>query len=173
MELQIEGHHIAVEPDLQEWITTRLQAMNEPHNDIFHARVTVVKNERHRQGNDEVRIFLTLSGKTLSVSRTGDTLEDALYAAVDVMERELNDFRALRRGVVKGTGPRPRGRIARLFPERGYGFIETDTKREVYFHANAVHGIPFEKLQVDMTVDLDIEAGNAGPQASRVTPAWP
>ena len=52
-------------------------------------------------------------------------------------------------------------------------FIETEAHREVYFHANAVHGIPFEHLQVHMAVDLDIEAGHAGLQATRVTPHWP
>ena len=46
----------------------------------------------------------------------------------------------------------------RLFIDRGYGFIETDGRQEVYFHAHAVHGIPFEKLAVGMVVDLDIEA---------------
>ena len=58
----------------------------------------------------------------------------------------------------------------RLFVDRGYGFIETDARREVYFHAHAVHGIPFEKLAVGMVVDLDIEAGKDGPQAARVIP---
>jgi cold shock CspA family protein len=55
----------------------------------------------------------------------------------------------------------------------GYGFIETEAHREVYFHAHAVHGIPFEQLHVNMVVDLDIEAGHAGLQAIRVTPHWP
>ena len=63
----------------------------------------------------------------------------------------------------KDPGPRVRGRIVRLFADRGYGFIATDTHREVYFHANAVHGTPFEQLQVDTVVDLDIEAWAPGP----------
>ena len=93
-----------------------------------------------------------------------------LYGVMEVIERELHDFRDMRRGVVKEPGPRPRGHIVRLFHDRGYGFIATDSHQEVYFHANSVHEIPFEKLHVDMVVDLDIEAGNQGPQASRVTP---
>jgi cold shock CspA family protein len=135
--------------------------------------VTLGKHPRHLRGSDEVRGFLTLSGKTLSVTRTGETLEEALYAMFDVLERELHDWRSLRRGVSKNPGPRVRGRIVRLFADRGYGFIATDTHREVYFHANAVHGMPFEKLQVDTAVDLDIETGRQGPQATRVTPHWP
>jgi cold shock CspA family protein len=91
----------------------------------------------------------------------------------NVIERELHDFRTVRRGVSKDPGPRPCGRIVRLFPDACYGFIETETHREVYFHAHAVHGIPFVHLQVNMVVDLDIETGHARLQATRVTPHWP
>jgi cold shock CspA family protein/ribosome-associated translation inhibitor RaiA len=173
MELHIDGQHTDVSADLQGWITERVEALNTPQDDIFHARVTLEKHERHGHGSDEARVFLTLSGKTISAVRTGKTLEDALYNVFDVIERELHDFRIIRRGVVKDPGPRLRGRIVRLFPERGYGFIETESQREVYFHANAVHGVPFDKLAVNTVVELDVEAGDKGPQATRVTPSWP
>ena len=91
---------------------------------------------------------------------------------MEVIERALHDFRDMRRGIVKESGPRPRGHIVSLFHDRGYGFIETTSHQAVYFHANAVQGIPFEKLHVDMVVDLDIETGNWGLQASRVQPHW-
>jgi cold shock CspA family protein/ribosome-associated translation inhibitor RaiA len=173
MDLHIDAQNIDLGPDLQSWITARLDALNAPDQDILHARVTVVKHVHHLQGSDEARVVLVLSGKTLSATHTGDTIEDALYAVLDVIERELHDFRTVRRGVVKEPGPRPHGRIVRVFPDEGYGFIETEAHREVYFHANAVHGIPFEQLHVNMVVDLDIEAGHAGLQATRVTPHWP
>jgi cold shock CspA family protein/ribosome-associated translation inhibitor RaiA len=173
MEVHINGQHTAVEPDVQAWITHRLDALNTPHDDMLHARVTLVKHERHQQGADEVRVVVTLPETTLSVTRCGETLADALYEALDVMERELHDVRVRRQRTVKTPRPHHRGRIIRLFPERGYGFIETESHREVYFHAHAVHGIPFAQLEVGMTVDVEIEAGHAGPQASRVTPHYP
>ena len=173
MELHIEAQHTELAPDLKTWITDRLDTLDAPEQDILHARVTVVKHRHHLRGSDEARIVLALAGKTLSATGTGDTIEDALYAVFDVIEGELHNFRAVRRGVVKTPGPRPRGRIVRVFPDEGYGFIETEAQREVYFHANAVHGIPFERLYVNMVVDLDIEAGHAGFQATRVTPHWP
>jgi cold shock CspA family protein/ribosome-associated translation inhibitor RaiA len=173
MELHIDGQHTEVSAELQRWIADRVETLNTPHDDIFHARVTLEKHARHGYGSDEARVFLTLSGKTISAARTGNTLEDAVYSVFDVIDRELRDFRILRRGVVKDPGPRVRGRIVRLFPERGYGFIETEAQREVYFHANAVHGLPFDKLEVNTTVELDVEAGDKGPQATRVIPHWP
>lgn len=170
MEIHIEGQHTTLEPSQQEWVQQRLTELNTPHDDILHARVALVKHERHQQGSDEARLVLTLPGKTLRVTRTADTLEDALYQLFDVAARELSEIRTIRQRTVKTPGPRPRGRIVRLFPDRDYGFIETESHREVYFHANSVHGVPFETLKVGMTVDLDIEAGHAGPQASRVAP---
>lgn len=173
MEVRIEGQHTEVEPNLQAWITQRLEELNARYEDILHARVTLEKNMHHQKGSDAARVFLTLSGQTLSATRTAATLDDALYEALDVISRELHDFRTVRQHAAKTPGPRPRGRIVRLFPERGYGFIETESHRDVYFHANSVHGVPFEQLAVGMTVDLDIEAGHAGPQASRVMPHYP
>lgn len=170
MELHIDEQHVNVGPEMRARITQRLEALNTPHEDIVHARVTLLKQTHHRQGSDEARVFLTLPGKTLSATRTGDTLDDAVYQVMDVITRELHDFRSMRQRTVKTPGPRPRGRIVRLFPDRSYGFIETESHRDVYFHAHAVHGIPFEQLTVGMSVDLDIEAGQAGPQATRVTP---
>jgi cold shock CspA family protein/ribosome-associated translation inhibitor RaiA len=173
MELQVEAQHTEIDPTLRDWIRVRCETLNTPYEDVFHTRVALLKHPHHLRGSDEVRVVLTLSGKILTATRTGDTLEDALYAVFDVVERELHDFRSLRRGVSKDPGPRVRGRIVRLFADRGYGFIATNTHHEVYFHANAVHGMPFDKLQVGTMVDLEIEPGHQGPQATRVTPHWP
>jgi ribosomal subunit interface protein len=170
MQIYIEGQHADIQPALHDWITERFEELNTPHDDILHARMVLAKATHHIQGADEARVILALAGKTLSASKTAETLDDAVNAVLDAIGREVQDYRTQRRGVVKEPGPRPRGRIVRLFVDRGYGFIETDTRREVYFHAHAVHGIPFEKLAVGMVVDLDIETGNKGPQAARVIP---
>jgi cold shock CspA family protein len=132
-------------------------------------RVTLEKNQHHAQGNDAARVVCTLPGYTLHIAKTGPTLDDAAITVLNAMESELQRARTRRSEVVKTPNPRPRGRIVRLFTDRGYGFIETEARREVYFHAHAVQGIAFANLAVGMVVDLDIEAGHQGPQASRVT----
>jgi ribosomal subunit interface protein len=168
MQIYIEGQHTDIQPALRDWITERFEELNTPHDDILHARIVLAKATHHIQGADEARVILSLAGKTLNASKTAETLDDAVNAVLDAIVREVQDYRTQRRGVVKEPGPRPRGRIVRLFVDRGYGFIETDARREVYFHAHAVHGIPFEKLEVGMVVALDIESGNKGPQAASV-----
>jgi cold shock CspA family protein len=65
---------------------------------------------------------------------------------------------------------RPSGTIARIFRDRGYGFIVTDGGEEVYFHRNALHELDFTSLQAGLPVELEIVRGKRGPQASRVFP---
>jgi ribosomal subunit interface protein len=173
MQVYIEGQHTDIQPDLRERIVQRLEELNAQHEDIVHARVALDKDTHHQQGVDEVRVILVLSGKMLTAKKTAPSLYDAANAALETIERELKEFRDQRRRVIKEPGPRIRGRIVRIFRDRGYGFIETETYQEVYFHANSVHGIPFEQLEVGMAMDLGIEAGEKGLQASRVTPRLP
>jgi ribosomal subunit interface protein len=173
MQVYIEGHHTDIQPELRERITQRLEELNARHEDIVHARVALDKDTHHQQGADEVRVILALPGKMLTAKKTAASLYDAANAALETVERELKEFRDQRRGVIKEPGPRIRGRIIRLFRDRGYGFIETETHQEVYFHANSVHGIPFEDLEVGTAMELEIEAGQKGPQASRMTPYLP
>jgi ribosomal subunit interface protein len=169
MQVYIEGQHTDIQPELRERITQRLEELNVSHEDILHARVALDKDTHHQQGADEVRVIVTLSGKTLTAKKTAPSLYDAANAALETIERELKEFRHQRRVVLKEPGPRIKGRIVRIFRTRGYGFAETETYQEIYFHANSVHGIRFEELKVGMPMDLEIEAGHKGLQASRMT----
>jgi len=173
MQIYIEGQHTAIQPEMRQKITQRLEELNAQHEDIIHARVALDKDTHHQQGVDEVRVILALPGKMLTAKKIATNLYEAANAALETIERELKEFRSQRRSVVKEPGPRIRGRIVRLFRDRGYGFIDTEVYQEVYFHAHAVHGISFENLEVGMAMDLEIEAGDKGPQASRVTPHLP
>ncbi|MCX5894023.1 MAG: cold shock domain-containing protein [Deltaproteobacteria bacterium] len=60
--------------------------------------------------------------------------------------------------------------MLRLFPDREYGFIETDDGLEVYFHANAVKKGSFAKLNPGTKVKFGQEEGEEGPQAIWVQP---
>ena len=118
MQIYIEGQHTDVQPALHDWITERFEELNTPHDDILHARMVLNKATHHIQGADEARVILALAGKTLSASKTAETLDDAVFAVLEAIGREVQDYRSQRRGVVKEPGPRPRGRIVRLFVDR-------------------------------------------------------
>jgi cold shock CspA family protein/ribosome-associated translation inhibitor RaiA len=173
MDLQIEALHTEVEPELREWISERMDELNRPADDILHARVSLLKQQRHQKGSDEVRVFLALSGKTLQVTQPGDTIQDALYEALSVLTQELREFRKQRREFDRTsgltTGKTTIGRIVSLFDDRDYGFIETDGNEEVYFHADVLQGLSFDQLDIGMTVSVLVEMGRVGPRAMRVS----
>ena len=94
----------------------------------------------------------------------------AIRDAFDEARRQLEDYARRQRGQVKAHEPASHARVARLFPEAGYGFLETPDGREVYFHRNSVLGANFEDLEVGTEVRFVEELGDKGPQASTVTP---
>ena len=69
---------------------------------------------------------------------------------------------------MKSHDPQPYAVVCRVFPEEGYGFIETPEGKEVYFHGNSVLGDDFKHLEVGTEVTFVEEAGERGPQASSV-----
>ena len=62
-----------------------------------------------------------------------------------------------------------RGRVTKLFSDKGYGFIETAEGDEIYFHRNSVLERGFEHVSLGVEVRFVDEVGEQGPQASSVT----
>ena len=55
--------------------------------------------------------------------------------------------------------------------DKGFGFIETPSGKDLFFHCSAVVGNQFEQLQEGQTVSYDVGSGPKGPCAERVQPA--
>lgn len=92
----------------------------------------------------------------------------AIRDAFKATRRQLQDYARKQSGAVKHHEPAPHARVSRLFPEEGYGYLETSDGGEVYFHKNSVLHDGFEKLAVGTEVSFVEEAGDKGPQASTV-----
>lgn len=144
---------------------------------IISGRVVVGAPPHHsRQGGlFEVRIQLQLpAGKQVVVSGDRDrnhAHEDVYVAIRDsfaAARRQLQDMARKFKGKVKVHEPAPAGRVIRLVPEEGYGFIETADGREIYFHRNSVLSQGFDRLAVGSRVTFSEELGDQGPQASTV-----
>ena len=138
---------------------------------IMACRVTVgtIQKHRHQGKLFNVRVDLTVPGSEIVVNR--DKAEDVYVAirdAFDAAKRQLEEYARRIRGDVKTHEAEARGRVARLFPEQDYGFIEKDDGTEVYFHRyNCAHPA-FEQLREGDVVHFLEEAGSEGPQANRV-----
>jgi len=120
-----------------------------------------------------VRIDMGVPGNEIVVHRKPppephEDLVQAVGEAFDIARRRLRKFSDLQRGEVKTHVPQPHGRVLRLFPAEGYGFIESDDGREIYFHRNSLVNGDFDELEVGTVVRFAEERGEKGPQASTV-----
>lgn len=153
------------------------------HLEAFYERITacrvvVGKPEKHRRkGNPyQVRIYLSLpGGKEVAVrpSTAGHQWNQdpmvAIRNAFDAARRQLRRRVTRMRGAVKTHDlPQDHGNVVRVFPEKGYGFIETVDGQEIYFHRNSVVDADFAKLKPGDVVSYVVAEGEKGTQASTV-----
>ena len=177
MELHIEGQHTEVADDLRTMIADRLEKLNAHHGDVIHARVALVKSHHHQHGSDEARIVLSMTRrKVLQATKVGKTIEEAIHSSLDALQRELADYRGKRRELDKQrlktarVGSRLSGKVVQLVPEQGYGFVDIGAEEEVHFVRHAVVGEAFDRLSIDMAVEVDVLEGPDGYEATRVVP---
>jgi ribosomal subunit interface protein len=136
-------------------------------------------HHHHHKGNTyQVRIVMHVPGGELAVSRDPGTQPAhadvfvAVRDAFDAAERRLIQHVARQRGEVKTHETPLQGRVARLFPDDGYGFVAATDGREIYFHRNSVIDDGFDALTVGQAVQLAVaeDESDAGPQATTVRP---
>ncbi|MBX3205680.1 MAG: HPF/RaiA family ribosome-associated protein [Labilithrix sp.] len=137
--------------------------------------VVVEEPHRHsRQGRKyKVEIDMHVPGKELVISRNPEASQEDLHATIDMAfddaERVLEDYARQLQPDMKTRVAPPRGVIAKIFHDRGYGFIAVEGEgHEVYFHRNSVIGEKFERVTVGTKVRFAEEEGDKGPQASTV-----
>ena len=61
------------------------------------------------------------------------------------------------------------GTIKRL-TDRGFGFIETESGKDMFFHSSDLEGVSYEELQVGQRVSYTEGRGPKGPRAENVKP---
>ncbi len=59
------------------------------------------------------------------------------------------------------------GTIKRI-TDKGFGFIENGTQRDMFFHSSALEGVSFDELQEGQRVTYDVGEGPKGPRAENV-----
>jgi cold shock protein len=61
------------------------------------------------------------------------------------------------------------GTIKRL-TDKGFGFIDTGSGKDIFFHMSALDGCRFEDLKQGQRVSFDEGQGPKGPRAENVRP---
>jgi len=170
--LQITMRDMERSDALDTAISEHAAKLEQFHSRITRCKVTVEQLSKHHQqgGHFAVKIDLRVPGREIVATR--DHHEDvyvALRDAFDSAKRQLEETAREIRGEVKTHVPSLRGMVARLIPEEGYGFIETNDGRELYFSRDNVVHPPFERLEPGMAVQFIEELAADGPQAKRVS----
>jgi ribosomal subunit interface protein len=142
---------------------------------VVSCRVVVESpHRRHHKGKlYNVRIDIGVPGKEIVVNHAGpkNHAHEDIYVAVrdafNAATRRLEDHARKIRDEVP-----PHGKVVRLFPYEGYGFVEMSDGREIYFHRNSVTNNGFDQIEVGQEVRVAVAEGESaeGPQASTVTP---
>lgn len=171
--LEISSRNVDLSGEMEGLIQEKADKLNNFHDGIISCRIMVeVPHRSQRKGVFyNVRIDLSVPGGDVIVKREpGEDLYVSICNAFDVAERQLKEFADRQRGDIKRREGKPLGRVARIFPDDGYGFLEDAEGQEVYFHENAVIGGKFKDLAVGRLVSFVEREGDEGAQASSVTP---
>lgn len=99
MELKIESRNVEMTPRWRTEIEERLAGLQNGHDDLVHARVTLTKNRHHKKSANvaEAKLVVTLPGRhTLTASKEDKTFEEAIRSAFAAIKAEIKKFREKR-----------------------------------------------------------------------------
>lgn len=171
--LQITFRNIPRSDAVEARIRDKAAKLEKFHPRIMSCHVVVEEADRHRRQGKQftVRLDIRVPGHELAIDR--DHHEDiyvALRDAFDAAARRLEELVRSDRGDVKAHAIPQHGKVVRLVPEQGYGFIETADGRELYFSSDNVVEPSFDRLAVGTTVQFVEDVSGAGRQhATRVS----
>lgn len=174
--LQVTFRNMEHSEKIEEDVRQHAAKLDEFSDRITSCRVVIEAPHRHHHKGNlyHVRLLVSVPRRELVVDREPDAdhaHEDAhvtIRDAFDAMRRQLeDDVRELRNDVKVHPVP-PHGKVVQIFPQEGYGFIETPDGREIYFHRNSVLDAAFGQLELGTEVRFAEEEGDKGPQASTV-----
>ncbi len=176
MELKIEAKNLDIRNSWQEKIEEeRDKLIRHYANLVLHLRVAIEATPGYKEGGYEVRLVATVPNDTVAVKRWGESVRPLLVEAFDVLGAQLKELVKKRQnhksaknlGGMAGDG-RVTGIVRKIFPKEAYGFIVTDDKLDVFFHANALRDVSISDISEGDEVLFVMEEGDKGPQATWV-----
>lgn len=185
--LELSFNNMDASDAAKSMVEARAARLDERFDGITSCHVWVDAEQRSATGSTarnvtyDVRIELRVPGTELAVNskpgniRAHTDLRIAIRDSFDAMERQLAGYAEKLRREVKAHDAPLQGKVVRLFPAQGYGFVATTDGREVYFHRNSVTEDGFASLDAGTPVQLTVIDGESpeGPQATTVRPIRP
>jgi ribosomal subunit interface protein len=174
---QIRFHNMAASAAIEARVRERVARLERFSDGIISCRVTVeAPHKQPHRSTVGITIDIGVRGKEIVVKRelrhheSRDDAYQVIGVAFDAAERQLEEHARMRRRTVKTHDGPICARVALLYPEQNYGFIEAPGRLNVYFHRIVVEDGAFDRLAVGSEVlySLADDEGPMGPQASRV-----
>lgn len=137
-----------------------------------HVVVASPHRSKHQGRIYRVQVRLSVPGADVFVSTEPDLRAEhadvyvAVRDAFNAVQRRLEDHVRRMRGRIKERNVAPHGKVVRIFPNEGCGFISTPDGREIYFHENSVLNGDFADLRIGDEVRFSEEMGEKGPQVT-------
>ena len=175
MELKIEAKNLDIRKSWQEKIEEERNKLTRHYASlVLHLRVTIEATPGYKEGGHEVRVVATVPNDTVVVKRWGESVRPLLVEAFDVLGLQLKEIVKKKQNhktakvQVWAADGRLSGIVRKIFPEEAYGFIVTDDKLDVFFHANALRDVEMNDIAEGDEVLFAMEEGDKGPQATWV-----
>lgn len=178
--IEISFKDIEKSEALEGLIREKIAKLEQFHSHVVSCRV-VVFIPHHRSVEPQpiaISVEVALPGSKMIVAKAEDNRESGrggnavlVSTVFDKVLRQIKDENRIMQGEVKAhASAGTTGRIARLFPEQNYGFVEVVGSPDLYFTRNAVQDGDYDDLAVGDMVQVTIatDEGPMGPQASSV-----
>jgi ribosomal subunit interface protein len=175
--VQLRFHNMAVSEAIETRVRERVARLERFSDGIISCRVTVeAPHKQPHRSTVGITIDIGVRGREIVIKRElrhHEARDDAYHVigvAFDAAERQLEEHARIKRRTVKTHDGPIYARVALLYPEQNYGFIETPGRLNVYFHRVVVEEDAFDRLEVGSEVRYSLAdaEGPMGPQASRV-----
>lgn len=178
--LQITFKEMDASPAIEANIREKAERLERYFERITSCRVVVEAQNRSRHKGKvySCKIDVTVPGQEIVVGHVGpkDQAHEDVFVAIrdsfNALARRVEDHARRVRVDVKAHETPLHGKVVRVFPQQGYGFVVLPDGQEVYFHENAVVNGKFKTLEVGHEVRLSVAENESehGTQATTVTP---
>jgi cold shock CspA family protein/ribosome-associated translation inhibitor RaiA len=175
---KISYHNLAPSPAVENLVQRRIKVLELRHDRLTGCEVTMeAPQKRKRHGRVfKVRLNLHLPGPDLSISKEvaqGSAQDDLILAvnrAFTAAETVLKKRKKKMDGIeVKHHPPVLHGKITELEPELGYGWVQADDGRKVYFQRDSLTSDDWGDLGKGTRLRFREMQGDKGPYAASVT----
>lgn len=176
--LEVSFRNLPHSEEIKALISERAQKLEEFCDHIISCRVAVEKPHEHQETGNPYRVRIELSvpprhdiviRKEPHKSEMHESLETVIRKAFDSAGLKLDRLNEKQKGRIKEHPHKEvNALVGKIYPGKGYGFLETIDGREIYFHKNSVLSDGFERLKKGTGVHYIEEEGEKGPQASTV-----